>query len=59
VANRPASDGARQLALLRQALVNLLSNAVKFTGARAHAKIEIGCSPGNDTEAIILMAALT
>jgi hypothetical protein len=27
-------------------LVNLISNAVKFTGARAEAKIEIGCVPG-------------
>ncbi|MHB8520445.1 MAG: sensor histidine kinase [Limisphaerales bacterium] len=30
-------------ALLRMVLVNLISNAVKFTGARAEAKIEIGC----------------
>ncbi len=30
-------------ALLRLVLVNLISNAVKFTGARAAAKIEIGC----------------
>ena len=33
--------------LLRQALANLISNAVKFTGARAQAKIEIGCAPDN------------
>ncbi len=32
-------------ALLRLVLVNLISNAVKFTGARAQAKIEIGCLP--------------
>jgi PAS domain S-box-containing protein len=32
-------------ALLRMVLVNLISNAVKFTGARAEAKIEIGCAP--------------
>jgi hypothetical protein len=31
-------------ALLRMVLVNLISNAVKFTGARAEAKIEIGCA---------------
>jgi PAS domain S-box-containing protein len=31
--------------LLRQVLANLISNAVKFTGARARAKIEIGCTP--------------
>jgi PAS domain S-box-containing protein len=30
-------------ALLRMVLVNLISNAVKFTGARAEARIEIGC----------------
>ena len=33
-------------ALLRMVLVNLMSNAVKFTGARAEAKIEIGCVYG-------------
>jgi PAS domain S-box-containing protein len=32
-------------ALLRLALVNLISNAVKFTGGRAEASIEIGCTP--------------
>ena len=35
-------------ALLRLVLVNLISNAVEFTGARAQAKIEIGCAPGGD-----------
>ncbi len=30
--------------LLRLVLVNLISNAVKFTGGRAEAKIEIGCT---------------
>jgi light-regulated signal transduction histidine kinase (bacteriophytochrome) len=30
-------------ALLQMVLVNLISNAVKFTGARAEARIEIGC----------------
>jgi PAS domain S-box-containing protein len=42
-------------ALLRMALVNLISNAVKFTGARAEAKIEIGCVPGSDTETVIFI----
>jgi PAS domain S-box-containing protein len=38
-------------ALLRMVLVNLISNAVKFTGARAEAKIEIGCAPAGVAEA--------
>jgi len=42
-------------ALLRMVLVNLISNAMKFTGARAEAKIEIGCVPGSDTEAVIFI----
>jgi len=42
-------------ALLRLALVNLVSNAVKFTGARADAKIEIGCVPGGDGETVIFI----
>ncbi len=41
--------------LLRLALVNLISNAVKFTGARAEAKIEIGCAPGGDGETVIFI----
>jgi PAS domain S-box-containing protein len=41
--------------LLRMALVNLISNAVKFTGARAQAKIEIGCAPGGDKETVIFI----
>jgi PAS domain S-box-containing protein len=40
-------------ALLRMALVNLISNAVKFTGARAEAKIEIGCAPGHGGETVV------
>jgi PAS domain S-box-containing protein len=39
-------------ALLRMVLVNLISNAVKFTGARAEAKIEIGCSPNGNGETV-------
>jgi len=45
------ADGA----LLRLALVNLISNAVKFTGARAEAKIEIGCAPGDDSETVVFI----
>jgi PAS domain S-box-containing protein len=41
--------------LLRLALVNLISNAVKFTGARAQAKIEIGCAPGGEGETVIFI----
>lgn len=42
-------------ALLRMVLVNLISNAVKFTGARAEAKIEIGCAPDGDGETTIFI----
>jgi len=42
-------------ALLRLALVNLISNAVKFTGARAQAKIEIGCAPDGGDETVIFI----
>jgi light-regulated signal transduction histidine kinase (bacteriophytochrome) len=33
----------------------LISTAVKFTGARAEAKIEIGCAPGCDSETVIFI----
>ena len=42
-------------ALLRLVLVNLISNAVKFTGARAQARIEIGCAPGGEGETVIFV----
>jgi light-regulated signal transduction histidine kinase (bacteriophytochrome) len=42
-------------ALLRLVLVNLISNAVKFTGARAQARIEIGCAPPRDGETVIFV----
>jgi light-regulated signal transduction histidine kinase (bacteriophytochrome) len=42
-------------ALLRQVLANLVSNAVKFTGARAEAKIEIGCAPNTNGETVIFI----
>jgi light-regulated signal transduction histidine kinase (bacteriophytochrome) len=41
--------------LLRLVLVNLISNAVKFTGARAEAKIEIGCAPSGEGETVIFI----
>ena len=41
--------------LLRVVLVNLISNAVKFTGARAEARIEIGCAPSGDGETVIFI----
>ena len=42
-------------ALLRMVLVNLISNAVKFTGARADARIEIGCAPRRGGETVIFV----
>ena len=42
-------------ALLRMVLVNLISNAVKFTGARAEAKIEIGCASSEANEIVIFI----
>jgi signal transduction histidine kinase len=45
---RPMPVVRADYALLRMVLVNLISNALKFTGARAEAKIEIGCAPNGD-----------
>ena len=42
-------------ALLRLVLVNLISNAVKFTGARAEARIEIGCGPSDGAETVVFV----
>jgi len=42
-------------ALLRMVLVNLISNAIKFTGARAEAKIEIGCTLHSSNETVIFI----
>ena len=42
-------------ALLQMVITNLISNAVKFTGTRAKARIEIGCSPGGDGETVIFI----
>ena len=49
----PRVQGDR--ALLRLVFVNLISNAVKFTGARAQAKIEIGCASANNAETVIFI----
>jgi len=49
----PPVRGDRALLLL--VLVNLISNAIKFTGARAEAKIEIGCLPGGADETVIFI----
>jgi light-regulated signal transduction histidine kinase (bacteriophytochrome) len=38
-------------------LVNLISNAVKFTGARAQAKIEIGCVPLHEKQKVEIRKA--
>ena len=42
-------------ALLRLVLVNLLSNAVKFTGKRAQARIEMGCTSDDDGGSVIFI----
>ncbi len=42
----PPASG--DLAMLRQVFANLLSNAVKFTGPRAVARIEVGCTEEGD-----------
>jgi len=42
-------------ALLRMVLVNLISNAIKFTGARAEAKIEIGCALHLTNETVLFI----
>jgi PAS domain S-box-containing protein len=52
---RPLPPVCADRALLRMALVNLISNAVKFTGARAAAKIEIGCAPEGNGETVIFI----
>ena len=52
---RPLPPVWADRALLRMVLVNLISNAVKFTGARAEAKIEIGCAPNGNSETVIFV----
>lgn len=51
---RPLPAVRADRALLRLALVNLISNAVKYTARRAQARIEIGCSPGNEETVIYI-----
>jgi PAS domain S-box-containing protein len=52
---RPLPRVQGDAALLRLVFVNLISNAVKFTGARAQAKIEIGCASSSDVETVIFI----
>ena len=52
---RPLLSVQGDRALLRLVFVNLISNAVKFTGARAQAKIEIGCASANNGETVIFI----
>jgi PAS domain S-box-containing protein len=49
----PAVYGDRSM--LRLALVNLISNAVKFTRTQAQTEIEIGCTDGQEGEAVLFI----
>jgi PAS domain S-box-containing protein len=42
-------------AMLRIVLVNLMSNALKFTGPREQARIEIGSTAGEGSEAVVFV----
>jgi len=55
VEHSPAAGGTGRPCLAANVLVNLISNAVKFTGARAEAKIEIGCAPDGNGETVIFI----
>jgi PAS domain S-box-containing protein len=41
--------------MLRLALVNLIANAVKFTGTRARAEIEIGCTDPKQNQVVVFV----
>jgi signal transduction histidine kinase len=49
----PACYGDRSM--MRLVFVNLISNAVKFTGTRAQAEIEIGCSDDRKDHAVVFV----
>lgn len=51
----PLPEVRADRALLRMVLVNLMSNAIKFTGTRVAAKIEIGCVPNENAEAVFFI----
>jgi light-regulated signal transduction histidine kinase (bacteriophytochrome) len=53
VAALPVWYGDRSM--LRLALVNLIANAVKFTGTRARAEIEIGCTDQKQNQVVVFV----
>jgi light-regulated signal transduction histidine kinase (bacteriophytochrome) len=52
---RPLPHVRADRALLRMALVNLIDNAIKFSGGRAEASIEIGCTQGTPAATVIFI----
>jgi PAS domain S-box-containing protein len=45
----------RDRSMLRLAFVNLIANAVKFTGTRARAEIEIGCTDQGQSQVVVFV----